>query len=205
MKIIRHESPWKSQIQENSNQEYPRPERALVRKPHSHSPSNNLQSVHHGYEYCISFHRIVDGVGLTTLPKPIPNPPVKRRVQCRNERRHAHDPRASLPVERRMGAQTPSQEGETRQQSFQVGGDVGGVESGGVGRLLGPYLPEDAEVGEGGEGDGAHVLDCGSDAGECRYAVGDVMMMMMMMMVVDVVEQMHALMRHALMHENFEG
>ena len=47
-----------------------------------------------------------------------------------------------------------------------MGGNVRGVEACGVGSLLGPYLPEDAKVGEDGEVDGASVLDGGSYAGE---------------------------------------
>ena len=40
-----------------------------------------------------------------------------------------------------------------------MGGNVRGVKAGGVGSLIGPYLPEDAKVGKDGEVDSASVLD----------------------------------------------
>ena len=103
--------------------------------------------------------------------KPIPNPPVKRHVQKSDKRRHPHNPRASIAIKGRIRAQTSPQQSETRQQDFQMGGNIRCIEPRGIGCLLGPYLPEDAEVRQGGEVDGSSVLDCGSYACECCHAV----------------------------------
>ena len=131
----------------------------------AYQPYDRLKRRHTHVEGGVCFDRVQLGCPVG-VAEPEEYADVKKEVKQGDEGGDNHDASSRLGLEISRGRERPEEHGEASEEGLRLAGEVGGVEAGGVARLLEPGGPEDGEVGENRRVNGSAVLNSDPDAGE---------------------------------------